>query len=150
MLKKHSKSILLLISPTRHMPRCVIFYCILVLAYLLPAISAAPLQDFNPCFESRESEGCLIFIINERKVSYKQALVLIQRAVQLFKSEDISGQYYYLNVAVACLASEGTLLPSPDGDCAACSPACKAEARPEVCELYCSTGDLLYARDSNL
>ena len=49
-----------------------------------------------------------------------------------------SAVYDVQTVAVACLASAGTLKPGPDSDCAACGPACTQESRQEVCDLYCN------------
>ena len=115
-------------------------YCTLLI--VIDPSETAPLlfENVNPCLTARKSEACLSRIVKERLVSREQAISLRLRAEQLFGSEESHEGAIYgrLDVAVACLASKGTLLPGPDDDCASCGPACEAEALPQVCALYCT------------
>ena len=94
----------------------------------------------NPCFTEPDSDPCIYFIALRRGVSLEEARVLYERARTLFASEETPPAAIYdrATVAVACLASAGTMRPGPDSDCAACGPACGAESRPAVCALYCT------------
>lgn len=120
--------------------------CLLIVFWLLvsyPFTKRAVLSlGQNPCFNHPHSDECISLIARERVVSEATARTLIGRALSLYQNEDnasLQATYKPSSVAVACLASPGTLRPGPDSDCAACGPACTAESRPEVCELYCST-----------
>ena len=88
----------------------------------------------NPCFLQPLSCTCVAFVAEKRGVSPAQARTLIARAVSLFASETTPSAA----LAVACLASRGTLRPGPYEDCVACRSSCNEESRPEVCELYCT------------
>lgn len=94
----------------------------------------------NPCFSEPSSTNCLEHIALERGVSLDAARALLERARRLYASEESSPDALYdrPTVAIACLASAGTLRPGHDSDCSACGPACEAESRPEVCDLYCT------------
>ena len=82
---------------------------------------------------------CLGHIAKLRAINNASATQLRTRAIQLYEHEQSSPSAVYdvQTVAVACLASAGTLKPGPDSDCAACGPACTQESRQEVCDLYC-------------
>ena len=94
----------------------------------------------SPCFAEPDSDPCLMFIALHRGISPEAVCALAERARTLYASEDTlpAALYDRAAVAVACLASAGTLRPGPDSDCAACGPACDAESRAEVCALYCT------------
>ena len=93
----------------------------------------------NPCFLDYSSQTCLGHIAKLRAITNASAAQLRTHALQLFEHERSSPSAVYdaQTVAVACLASAGTLKPGPDSDCAACGPACTQESRQEVCYLYC-------------
>ena len=97
----------------------------------------------NPCFLHPASAQCLAFIAGKRGLRSASARLLIERALRLYANEETPEFAIYERsaVAVACLASRGSLKPGPDDDCAACGSACENESRKEVCELYCTAGD---------
>ena len=94
----------------------------------------------NPCFQQPSSAACVAYVADKRGVSLAQARSLITHAARLYASETTPSAALYDRsaVAVACLASRGTLRPGPDENCAECGSTCYAESRPEVCELYCA------------
>ena len=94
----------------------------------------------NPCFHQPSSAACVAYVADKRGVSLAQARSLIAHAASLYASETTPSDALYERnaVAVACLASRGSLKPGPDDDCAACGSACENESRKEVCELYCA------------
>ena len=89
----------------------------------------------NPCFQQPSSAVCVAYVADKRGILPAQARTLIAQAVSLFTNETMPSEA----VAVACLASRGTLLPGPNEDCVACGSACNAECRLDVCELYCTS-----------
>ena len=95
----------------------------------------------NPCFSDYSSQTCLGHIAKLRAITNASAAQLRDRALMLYEHVHSSPSAVYdvhvQTVAVACLASAGTLKPGPDGDCAACGLACTQESRQEVCDLYC-------------
>ena len=94
----------------------------------------------NPCFSDHASEACVVFISQKRGVWLSDARILMARARVIFKREKTSptAQYDRTTVAVACLASLGTIRPGPDDKCAACGTSCISECQQRVCELYCT------------
>lgn len=94
----------------------------------------------NFCFADPFSNQCLMLIAHLRGISLDTARSLIERAQNLYASEETSPTAVYdrTTLAIACLAGAGRVRPGPDSDCAACGPACVAESRHEVCELYCT------------
>ena len=94
----------------------------------------------NPCFQQPSSAACVAYVADKRGVSLAKARSLIAHAARLYASETTPSAALYDRsaVAVACLASRGTLRPGPDENCAECGSTCYAESRPEVCELYCA------------
>ena len=98
------------------------------------------LSKANPCFFQPQSDICVEFIAHKRGISLDRARSLFSRALKLYDNEKTPPFAIFERnaVAVACLASRGTLRPGPDDDCAACGGACLAESRPAVCELYCT------------
>ena len=100
-------------------------------------------REPNPSFSSPSSDACSKYISSKRGVPLEVVPTLIAKARALYAAEDalISPQVTDMPsaVAVACLASLGTLRPGPDSDCAACGPACTHESRPKICELYCTS-----------
>ena len=108
-------------------------------------VIAIPMQinANNPCFLQPASAQCVAFIAGKRGVSSASARSLIERALLLYANEETPELAIYERsaVAVACLASRGSLKPGPDDDCAACGIACENENRKEVCELFCTVGD---------
>lgn len=105
----------------------------------LVVISVREYTCSNPCFSNRTSEVCLDHIALQRSTTKTSAAKLRDLALSLYENEENSPSAVFdvLTVAVACLASGGTLKPGPDSDCAACGPSCTQESRREVCELYC-------------
>ena len=93
----------------------------------------------NPCFCEPFSAQCIAFIAGERGVSSASARSLIERARSLLANEETPEFAIYKRsaIAVACLASRGTLMPGPDDDCSACGIACENEHRKDMCKLYC-------------
>ena len=102
--------------------------------------TTAGVPRVNPCFAEQDSAACLAFIALRRGVSLEAARALYDRARSIYASEETPPAAIYdrATVAIACLASAGTMRPGPDSDCATCGPACGAESRAEVCALYCS------------
>ena len=102
--------------------------------------TTAGVPRVHPCFADPDSDACYAFIAHRRGVSLETARALADRARALYASEETppAALYDRAVVAVACLASAGTLRPGPVSDCAACGPACGAESRAEVCTLYCT------------
>ena len=97
----------------------------------------------NPCFLHPTSEQCVAFIAGKRGLPSASARSLIERALRLYANEDTPEFAIYERsaVAVACLASRGSLKPGPDDDCSACGSACENESRKDVWELYYTAGD---------
>ena len=95
----------------------------------------------NPCFFDPTSNSCLDYIALRRQTTRKNAAQLKAQALALYEHEESSPSAVFdvQTVAVACLASPGTLRPGLDSDCSACGPACTQESRLEVCKLYCTT-----------
>ena len=95
----------------------------------------------NPCFFDPTSNFCLDYIALRRQTTRENAAHLRAQVLALYEHEESSPSAVFdvQTVAVACLASPGTLRPGPDSDCAACGPACTQESRLEVCKLYCTT-----------
>ena len=132
------------------MLRIVFSQCTLFLHLLLSPPPTYQFQDHpsftagvpreHPCFADPDSDSCYAFIAHHRGVSLETARALADRARALYASEETPSAALYDRavVAVACLASAGTLRPGPYSDCAACGPACGAESRAEVCQLYCT------------
>ena len=88
----------------------------------------------NPCFLHPTSEQCVAFIAGKRGLPSASARSLIERALRLYANEDTPEFAIYERsaVAVACLASRGSLKPGPDDDCSACGSACENESRKDV------------------
>ena len=122
----------------------ILFLHVLLLglsAHLLSADHST--REPNPCLSSPSSEACYKYISNKREVPLEMVRTFTAKARALYEADDalVSQQVTYMPsaVAVACLASPGTLRPGPDSDCAACGPACTHESRPEICQLYCTS-----------
>ena len=113
---------------------------VLMIEYLNVPLDAAPVDARgttlpiptqitanNPCFMHPASAQCVAFIAGKRGVSSGTARSLIERALRLYANEETPEFAIYERsaVAVACLASRGSLKPSPDDNCAACGSACE-------------------------
>ena len=129
---------------------------VLMLEFLNSPLDAAPVDASgttlaiptlmsanNPCFLHPASAQCVAFIVGKRAVSSATARSLIEPALRLYANVEMPEFAIYERsaVAVACLASRGSLKPGPDDDCATCGSACENENRKEVCDLYCTAGD---------
>ena len=125
-------------------------FIVLYSAFLIDALAVRRTEQTSsreittpgkPCFQQPSSAACVAYVADKRGVSLAQARSLIAHAASLCASEITPSDALYERsaVAVACLASRGTLRPGPDEDCVACGSACNVESRPEVCELYCTS-----------
>lgn len=112
----------------------------ILLLYLLSLRAVLPLKNPNPCFEVHSSDACIFFISEQRHVTVDEARELRRRALALYANKVLpASPVYDRNTrAVACLASDGLLLPGPDSDCAACGNSCTQEVITEICAFYCT------------